>query len=271
MPDPGRDPVPGLSGGLADKLGNRYEGRWTVLTLTRLLADDLSAIELEPYDGTKIEFKAFRPDGLVEHHQAKRRAPGGGSWTAHRLAEEGILEAMAAAAGPSSVFVLVSASAIAPAVAGLWELADKSHDEDSFTASLSDDRRAELAKLCEEANSSSTRVWEMLRAVSFRQRDEQSLREHAVDRLRALVAGDPGVAYSYLADYLEENIGHRVESNALWRYLRNRDVVPRAIDRDPGVRERVTALIEDFTGEDTEKTSFPDASIDKAARSGTGP
>lgn len=247
------DRVPGLSGGLADKLGYRYEGRWTVLTLTRLLADELSAIELEPYDGTKIELRAQRQDEVVEHHQAKRRAPGGGSWTARKLAEEGILEAIAATTGPASVFVFVSASPIAPAVDGLWQLANQSPDAGSFDARLSEERRADLARLRSEANDvPSARVWEMLRGASFRQRDEESLREHAVDRLRALVAGDPDAARGHLSDYLEEHIGQRIVSSALWRYLQERRVAPRALDRDPTVRLRVARLVESFSGDSVE-------------------
>jgi hypothetical protein len=37
-----------LPGGSADKLGNRYEGRWTVVCMARVLHDRAEAIELEP-------------------------------------------------------------------------------------------------------------------------------------------------------------------------------------------------------------------------------
>ena len=87
-PDPA--PPPGLAGVLADKPGNRYEGRWTVACLGSLLKDEWESIDLEPYDGFKIEFHARRRDGCWRHailvlgvggrllrHDEPRSHPGG--------------------------------------------------------------------------------------------------------------------------------------------------------------------------------------------------
>jgi len=43
-----------LPGGSADKIGNRYEGRWTVSCLALVMADKAVAIELEPPDGEGV-------------------------------------------------------------------------------------------------------------------------------------------------------------------------------------------------------------------------
>ncbi len=134
-PDPA--PPPGLAGGLADKLGNRYEGRWTVACLGSLLKDEWENIELEPYDGLKIEFHARRRDGVVEHHQAKRSAPGGGNWTRRKLEREGLLGAIDRWTGPDGEFVLISGSPVDPELDNLVIEARKAVDAQSFLASPS--------------------------------------------------------------------------------------------------------------------------------------
>jgi len=52
-----------LTGGVADKFGNLYEGRWTVACMAEVLADRWTSITLEPYDGFKIEFTGVCADG----------------------------------------------------------------------------------------------------------------------------------------------------------------------------------------------------------------
>jgi hypothetical protein len=44
----GKIPIMPLSGGAADKFGNRYEGRWTVNCMTDVMDERADAIRLEP-------------------------------------------------------------------------------------------------------------------------------------------------------------------------------------------------------------------------------
>jgi hypothetical protein len=64
------------SGGLANKVGNRHERRWTIGCLGSLLKDEWESIDLEPYDGVKIEFHARQAigDEAVERALAEGRA-----------------------------------------------------------------------------------------------------------------------------------------------------------------------------------------------------
>ena len=58
--------------------------------MAEVLADRWTSIELEPFDGFKIEFSGQRADGVAEHHQAKRLAPNGRAWSLALLEREGI-------------------------------------------------------------------------------------------------------------------------------------------------------------------------------------
>src|SRR3954469_23693200 len=66
-------------GGEADKLGNHYEGIWTVDNLLDLLSDDAISLQPEPFDkseGEGLEFIKTLADGTVEYHSAKRQKIG---------------------------------------------------------------------------------------------------------------------------------------------------------------------------------------------------
>lgn len=77
-------------GGIADKIGNRYEAIWLIRYLVQLIDGRASAvtIELLGADGVGFEFCIDRPTQR-EWHQCKRQTSG--SWTINRLASEGVL------------------------------------------------------------------------------------------------------------------------------------------------------------------------------------
>lgn len=52
-----------LRGGVADKIGNGFEGLWTMLQAMRLAWDEVSELHLEPIaTGAGFEFKVARDD-----------------------------------------------------------------------------------------------------------------------------------------------------------------------------------------------------------------
>ena len=81
-----------ISGGTADKLGGRYEARWTLNCVLRILAERADWIWVEPIgaEGEGIEF-IFSRDGRDEHHQVKRQRTGEGHWTLAALRDAGVL------------------------------------------------------------------------------------------------------------------------------------------------------------------------------------
>lgn len=74
-----------LSGGAADKYGNRYEGRWTVRCFIEMLEGQASKIRLEPPGelGDGAEFILHRPP-YREYHQVKRQRASQYAWNLPR-------------------------------------------------------------------------------------------------------------------------------------------------------------------------------------------
>ena len=84
-----------IPGGIADKLGNRYEAKWLVRSLIDVIADKSEWLKFEgvetEYQG--FEFAVARGD-ITEWHQTKIISPAG-NWTVNALKKEGVLKAFA--------------------------------------------------------------------------------------------------------------------------------------------------------------------------------
>ncbi|TIL19877.1 MAG: ATP-binding protein [Mesorhizobium sp.] len=84
-----------IPGGIADKLGNRYEAKWLVFTLLDVLAGNAEWLQFE---SVETQFQGFefsiQRNNLIEWHQTKVSSPGG-NWTIGALAREGVLSAFA--------------------------------------------------------------------------------------------------------------------------------------------------------------------------------
>lgn len=98
-----------LSGGHADKLGNRYEKWWTLYQLLRILEDNARSIRIEDPNPDKTEF-VIQTTKREELHQAKRSKTEG-SWTIADLGKNGqrLLKTIySELVGNNKIFVFVS-------------------------------------------------------------------------------------------------------------------------------------------------------------------
>ncbi len=82
-----------IRGGIADKLGNRYEAKWLVRSLIDVIADKAKWLKFE---GVETEYQGFEfanaRGEITEWHQTKINSPNG-NWTINALKKEGVLKA----------------------------------------------------------------------------------------------------------------------------------------------------------------------------------
>ncbi len=80
-------------GGMADKLGNRYEGRWIAKQLLRLLNEDIHSVTVELIgpDEHGVDLLVVKKDGTRQLQQCKARLGSEESWTINHLRTKGIL------------------------------------------------------------------------------------------------------------------------------------------------------------------------------------
>lgn len=239
-----------LTGGVADKFGNIYEGRWTVACMAEVLADRWTSITIEPYDGFKIEFTAVRADGSAEHHQAKRRAPGEGSWSLRALDQEDLLAAMLRWTEPGHEFDLVSPSPVGNGLLRLSDQARLAPSFEEFKRRLGDDSGSQFAALCRRLDGvPEERVWQALARTHFRQVDEATITDLAIARLSYLVDGDPLKVIRLLADHALEALRQDLTATMLWRFLEANETHRRDWGRDLAIRALVESRRERFVRE----------------------
>jgi hypothetical protein len=100
-----------LVGPASDKIGNRYEDKWTVYCLGQVMAEDADEIRLVPpgSEGDGCEFWLKR-GAVTEYHQVKRQHATPRAWTISDLSAARVVTvAFQKTRDPSSRFVFVSA------------------------------------------------------------------------------------------------------------------------------------------------------------------
>ncbi|MDA8428637.1 MAG: hypothetical protein M0T70_05220 [Geobacteraceae bacterium] len=81
------------SGGYAEKLGNRFEGRWVVRQMLQMLNEDISSICVEAVgdDEKGVDLWIERKDGIREAQQCKGENGVKSDWSMADLSARGIL------------------------------------------------------------------------------------------------------------------------------------------------------------------------------------
>jgi hypothetical protein len=80
-------------GGMADKLGNRYEGRWVAKQLLRLLNEEIQSVTIELVGPNEqgVDLSIVKKDGIKQLQQCKARFGSSENWSVAELKNKGIL------------------------------------------------------------------------------------------------------------------------------------------------------------------------------------
>ncbi len=151
-------------GGVADKLGNRYEHWWTAIRLLDVLEGTATRIRIEPPgdDGLGVEFQIEESDGLSA--EQVKAAGADGNWTLGRLQREGLLTAAKAHILSGKRFRLV-ATTPAPALETLSDRARRSESLQEFLEYLPKDSLADFGNLTEHWSLDAESSWKLLLAA----------------------------------------------------------------------------------------------------------
>ncbi len=212
-----------LSGGETDKIGNRYEGRWTVFCMLDVIDEKADSISLEPLDIDGIEF-FLRIKGKLEYHQVKRQRSGRGRWTLSALQDQQVhvlSDFWKNLSNPDVSCVFVSTQDADE----LGELANRARDAASWTEfqqkylnkTLSGNFNNTLLK--KWGNCSEIDAYEALKRVYVETVGEKFLVNAVENRLAALVDGDPKTVRIELADLALDKIHHELTTHDIWHYL----------------------------------------------------
>lgn len=237
-----------LPGGPADKLGNRFEGLWTLLSLVDVLRGEGRSIRLEPPREDGFEFWLDKADRR-EFHQAKRQNGSKGWWSLSDLDRAGVLsDFWTKLQHPDTVCVFVSRDRATE----LEELKEAAQG----AASVEEFRRAFLATPSRSAAFDRLRrIWQSgteedilhaLRRVTVEAGNETLLRHAVEGRLVALVRGDPATVADILAEYVVENVYQTLTAEKIWHHIEERGFRPADIASDTLVVAAVRAANDNY-------------------------
>ena len=211
-----------FAGGVADKLGNRYEGRWTVHCMIDVMEEKADSITLEPPGIDGIEF-FLRRKGKLEYHQVKRQRSGRGRWTLSSLEDEQVkvLSNFWSSLSNPSVFCVFVSTQDADE---LQRLAMDARDAVSWTEFeqnyLNQTLSTHFHKLRQKwGNCSEIEAYESVKRVRVETVGEDFLVNTVENRLAALVEDDPKAVRIELAELALNRTRNELTTHDIWHYL----------------------------------------------------
>jgi hypothetical protein len=234
------------AGGEADKIGNRYEGRWTVHWLLQVLAGRARSIVVEQRGpgGEGIEFMVSGNAGDEVCHQVKRQRGNRNGWSLRELETEGVLAAAAAQISRGRQFWFVS---LVPA-RDLDELSDqarRSDDLDTLRNSLSRELNAKLSLLA-EIWGDADQAFAILRAVNVDWPSERHLMGTNSAMAELLLRAPGPAAAACLAELANDHLGEPLDAAAIRAALADYELMPRPVSR-PQSMDAASATLSAWT------------------------
>lgn len=235
-----------LAGGATDKIGNRYEGRWTVYCMIDVMDEKADSIRLEPpgQEGEGVEFWLKIGDKR-EYHQVKRQKSGRGCWTISSLQAQQVQvlsDFWKHLRNADATCVFVSTQD-ADELAQLAERAREAASWEEFKKEfLNKNLSGKFSTLCQKWNNCSEKnAYESLKRIRVKTVGEEFLLDVIENRLAALVEGDPKTIRLELAEFALEKIHQELTVHDIWHYLlEERKYRRRQWNKDPHVLTAVT-------------------------------
>ncbi len=235
-----------IRGGHAGKAGDRYEARWAVRQMLRLLDDEAEKIEIESSDPelSGFEFTVHTTAGR-EYHQVKRQQSSS-KWSIASLRTASVLDAFWHRLVSDAAAVCVFASTLpAPELRELCERASRTHDAQEFENSLTDPLRSEIHRLGDTWKCSPVECYEPLRKIRIESYLEDDLEDRIREKLYRHVT-DPQRASDTLFKLYFDRLGQTVTAHSLWEHLDGLDFERADWAKNNSVLTHINAINERF-------------------------
>jgi hypothetical protein len=230
-------------GGEADKIGNRYEGAWTIAQLLQVLAGPFDWVRVEPLGdlGDGVEFILRRADGGEEAHQVKRQRGNENEWSVPALKRLRVWRAARRHTENDRDYHLVSMVPFR-LLQELTERARNSNDYASFVrGSLPKDLNALFVEITDIYGDPEV-AWRILRRFYVRLFDEMELRRSNAGLAGVFLEGGSGrSATASLGDVIDDNIDAELTSGRILEALKPYDLRRRLVASQRGLAERIRA------------------------------
>ena len=230
-----------IPGGIAGKLGNRYEAKWLVRSLMDVIADkahwlNFESVETE-YQG--FEFAIARGD-ITEWHQTKVNAPKG-NWTINALKKEGVLKAFAnrLSADENAHCFFVSQDN-AKDFRTLTEKARISNSHEQYAKILSGNQNDHFEQLKKEWQQSEKVVFDWLKRSHVEIIPERGLDSFIESHGDLYFQSGGKAAFPNLRDILENNFNKTLTAESARNAIKSQEVLKfKEWAFDPTIQQRL--------------------------------
>ncbi|PKL38656.1 MAG: hypothetical protein CVV41_22415 [Candidatus Riflebacteria bacterium HGW-Riflebacteria-1] len=253
------------TGGMADKLGNRYEGQWVVKQLLRLLNEEIQSVTVELIgpDEQGVDLLIVKTDGTRQLQQCKARCGSRESWTIAVLKEKGILGHLYKHLSLDSKqeFALISPIPFQN-FADICGSARNSNNKpkDFYQYQIQEvgkERRRIFHNFCDAVeldirkDSDLTKAFELVQHTYFELfPDNQDTWSNLLTWSNFLLTGKPETVISLLLTYveIEENFRKPIYSDDLRRFLEKKhDIHPKRLEHDTRIAPAIEELQKQFS------------------------
>lgn len=250
-------------GGMSEKLGNRYEGRWVALQLLRLLNEEIHSVTVEAIgnDEEGVDLWVEKNDGVRQAQQCKARNGSKEFWPISDLKSRGILNHLKAHldANPKDEFAIISGVG-STTFHDICESAyrySNNNPEDFYNhqiQAIGEERRQVFQKFCEALSLDSQSATDRAQAFDCLRRTQFNLyvddRQVLQSNAGYLLTGDPDTAVSTLMSYPESNDVYRkpIYADNLLKHLAEKGIHPKSLAHDTRIAPAIEELKQQFEG-----------------------
>lgn len=255
--------MPYETGGRADKFGNRYESRWVVHQLLRLIKEEIASVTVEAIgeeeEGIDLWIKNI--DGSLECHQCKARNGSKEYWDLGDLSARGIFKKAKQQLDSNKNVTYSLISAVAGMMLNDLTLRARNsngNSEDFYHHQIETSRSvtsafksfARYMELNIETIQGRSLAYEYLKKIHVVQfPDDSNVKISLCEAIKYLFVGDVEVIYSLISNYLIENdlLGKEITAYMLNNYLETQHgIVSKHLHKDPMIIPRIELLNSEF-------------------------
>jgi len=242
-------------GGVAGKLGNRFEAKWVIEQFLKLLNEELCSVTVEGIgdDEHGVDLWVVRKDGVREAHQCKARNGATEKWTLGALAGRGVLAYLREqlTRDPTNRFWLVTGVPFTLLDDFCRSLDASGANAPDLVAALKPGSHKDtlFRQFCRPLDLDPTSPAERGKAIDLLRRtrvetrcDTEKWSEDLAGRAGSLIKGDSENALAVIRELVEENLHRPWTTSELWGELEGRGFGQRRLDREDRIRPRVHEL-----------------------------
>ncbi|HVC76344.1 MAG TPA: hypothetical protein VND96_07500 [Candidatus Micrarchaeaceae archaeon] len=226
------------AGGIASKYGERYEGRWTLLQLFRVLRGEADWIRVEVPGVDAAEF-ALGCGETEEFHQVKRQRAEG-RWTISALAE--VLTGFSTHLRNPAVRCTFVTTEPARELQEICDRAKRTESLAEFEGVVAESKEmvqaaAQIAGQLKSGSQSD--LWPLLKRISVEVVSEAQLLRLLKAESRLLAAASPEAVIGFLGDLLEDNASKTLYAYDVWQQIGQQGWRQADLGRDPSTASAI--------------------------------